>query len=280
MSSTESVQRNIFMVNGRPRMLRGVAITSGSTRLAELAARIGFDAVWIEMEHAGTDFSQVEQLCMAIEAGGGIPVVRIPDGDRHHVLRALEVGGQMVVVPMINTAEQAAAVVRYGKFPPLGSRGFNLRSRGLLYGLNGHEKSFLKANSETHLFAQIETREAIDNLDAICAVDGLSGVLIGPGDLSSSYGRPGDFQNRDMILIVTQAIERAKALGKRVGIFLGPGPMLEAAMAAGCDIAFLTTDISSLVTSWTQLLHSFQTDDGVRPIRAAGHDNLSARVLK
>src|SRR5262245_5545472 len=74
-------------IHGNPRVLRGVAIYSGSTRLAELAVRVGFDTIWIEMEHGPADFTQVEQLCMAIEAGGGIPTVRVPDGQRNHVLR-------------------------------------------------------------------------------------------------------------------------------------------------------------------------------------------------
>src|SRR4051812_31830516 len=87
---------------GTPRVLRGVAIYSGATRLAELAGKIGFDTVWIEMEHGPSEFEQVERLCVATEVGGAIPTVRIPDAERHHVLRALEVGARIVVVPMIN----------------------------------------------------------------------------------------------------------------------------------------------------------------------------------
>ena len=264
--------------NGDPRILRGVAITSGSTRIAELAARMGFEAAWIEMEHAGTDFAQVEQLCTAIEAGGGISAVRLPDAQRSHVLRALEVGARIVVVPMVNTAARAAQIVEYGKFPPLGSRGVNLRSRGLRFGLNGREEAFFEADNDTYLFAQIETREAITNLDSICQVRGLSGVLIGPGDLSSSLGMPGDFQNSEMIHIVANATERAKAKGKHVGIFVGPGPMLEAAIAAGCDLVFLSTDISSLVTAWSQLLSSFSPKNGAG--RQARPDTLHAGPAK
>jgi 2-keto-3-deoxy-L-rhamnonate aldolase RhmA len=239
---------------GGSRVVRGVAITTGSARLAEMAARLGFEAVWIEMEHGAVDFAQVEQICMAVEAGGGIPAVRVPDGERHHVLRALESGARVVVVPMINTAEAATRVVEYGKFPPLGSRGFNLRSRGLRYGLSGREQSFAEANEQTHLFAQIETCEAVDNLDAICRVPGLSGVLLGPGDLSSSLGRPGEFNSPELIRIVTSSIQRARALGRNAGIFVGPGPMLDAALVAGCNLAFLSTDVAGLVESWSRLL--------------------------
>src|SRR5204862_7850094 len=116
----------------------------------------------------------------AIEAGGATPVIRVPDGQRHHVLRALEVGANIVVVPMINTAEQARQVVRFGKFPPLGLRGYNTRSRGMNYGLGGAPaEMFEKANAATHLFGQVETTESVENLEAICAVDGISGILVG-----------------------------------------------------------------------------------------------------
>jgi 2-keto-3-deoxy-L-rhamnonate aldolase RhmA len=255
-----SADHNMFTDSeGRPRRLRGVAITSGSTRLAEMAARMGFDTAWIEMEHGQVDFSEVELLCMAVEAGGGIPTVRVPDGQRHHVLRALEVGARIVVVPMINGLSEAKRIVDHGKFPPLGSRGFNLRSRGLGYGLNGREASFAAANAQTHLFAQVETIEAAESTSDICAVEGLSGVLIGPGDLSSNMGRPGDFQAPAVIEVVSKTIRLARSLGKHAGIFVGPGPMLDAAIAAGCDLMFLGSDLSGLVTTWSGLLATAKT---------------------
>ncbi|MEP0844923.1 MAG: hypothetical protein HRF43_19655, partial [Phycisphaerae bacterium] len=155
----EQARCDIFQNGGGGRVLRGVAIGSGSTRLAELAGRLGFESVWIEMEHGPVDFSQAEMLSMAAELGGAVPALRVPDGQRHHILRALEIGARIVVVPMINTPEEAARLVEYGKFAPLGSRGFNVRSRGLGYGLNGCPASFAEANAYTYLFAQIETRE-------------------------------------------------------------------------------------------------------------------------
>src|SRR4051812_21353694 len=88
--------------DGQGKTLFGMTVASASTRLVEMAGRLGFDAVWIEMEHGPTDFNTVEAMCVSSEAGGAVPVVRVPDGQRHHVLRALEVGARIVVVPMIN----------------------------------------------------------------------------------------------------------------------------------------------------------------------------------
>jgi 2-keto-3-deoxy-L-rhamnonate aldolase RhmA len=244
---------------GKPRVLRGVAIASGSTRIAEMAARLGFDAIWIEMEHGPADFNQVEQLCVAIDAGGGIPVVRIPDGQRHHVLRALEVGARIVVVPMVDTPAEARKVVEYGKFPPLGSRGFNLRSRGLGYGLEGCPSGFASANASTHLFVQVESRQAVENLRAICEVEGICGILIGPGDLSSNLSRPGDFKDPEIIHIVAQCVRTAREYKRHAGIMVGQGPMLDAAVAAGADLLFVGSEMGELAVQWAQLLTALKS---------------------
>jgi 2-keto-3-deoxy-L-rhamnonate aldolase RhmA len=242
--------------SGQPRILRGVAVYSGATRIAEMAGRVGFETVWIEMEHGPADYGQVESLCTAVEVGGGIPTVRIPDGQRHHVLRALEVGARIVVVPMINNAVQAAQIVEYGKFPPIGARGYNTRSRGVGYGLCGITDGFSRANARTHLFAQIETAEAITNLDQICAVEGLSGIFVGPGDLSVSYGCTGKLCEQRLIDSVCDCIRRARARGLHAGILVPPGAMLTAAIDAGCDLMFCGGDFSELAVVWPKLLES------------------------
>lgn len=248
---------------GQPRVLRGVAIYSGAPRLAEMAARIGFETVWIEMEHGPTDFEQVERLCVATEVGGAIPTVRVPDGQRHHVLRALEVGARIVVVPMINTLKQAEELVEFGKFPPVGQRGFNVRSRGVGYGLTNYKEEFAAANERTYLFAQIETMEACENVDAICGVEGLSGIFIGPGDLSFSAGCGGDLKSDVMIETVVSCLRRARSAGKLAGILVPPGPMLTAAIEAGCNLVFVGGDVTQLAVAWSKLL------DSVTPAGAA-----------
>jgi 2-keto-3-deoxy-L-rhamnonate aldolase RhmA len=240
--------------DGKPRILRGVAVYSGAPRLAELAGMMGFDTVWIEMEHGPTDYALAEHISMAAEAAGALPTIRVSDGQRHHVLRALEVGARIVVVPMVQSAVAARQLVEYGKFAPLGARGYNTRSRGVRYGLGDKASVFSSANRRTHLFAQIETLEAVRNLDEICAVEGLSGIFIGPGDLSVSLGVTGDLDCDRMITTVTNCARRARSFDKHVGILVPPGRMLEAAMEAGCDLIFYGGDVSDLGAAWTRLL--------------------------
>jgi len=247
---------------GRPRVLFGVTVISNAPRLAELAGRIGFDTVWIDVEHGTPGFGEVEALCMAVQVGGAIPTVRIPDAQRHHVLRTLETGARIVVVPMVNDAETARQVVDHGKFPPLGSRGFNTRSRGVDYGLEDTAAAFRRANEDTYLITQVETVEAVANVEAICAVDGLAGILIGPGDLSASAGRTGQLTDPDLIDMVTETIRRARGLGKHAGILVSPGPLLEAAISAGADLVFCGGDLTNLVAAWRNLLSSMRRSEG------------------
>lgn len=259
MVSSSSSSDPFLNADGAPRVLKGAAVISGNLKIAEMAGRVGFDTVWIEVEHGGASFSEVEALCMAAEAGGAVPTVRLPNHQRENVLRALEVGARIVVVPMINDAETAREIVQHGKFPPLGQRGFNTRSRGLNYGLGGMDKlaeTFAAANAHTHLIAQIETAEAARNVAAICAMEGLSGVLVGPGDLSASLGKTGQFSDPELIAVVEGVMRTARAAGKHAGILVAPGPMLDAARAAGCDFFFCAGDINDLARTWRGVLAS------------------------
>jgi len=249
---------------GAPRMVRGVAVYSGSPRLAELAIRVGFETVWIEMEHGPTDFAAAEAICHAAESAGGFGSIRVPDGQRCHVMRALEVGARIVVVPMVNTADQARQVIQYGKFPPVGQRGYNTRSRAVGFGLADKCAAFVAANRQTHLFVQIETTEAVANLDAICGVEGLSGILIGPGDLSMSLGCSGDMASARVIETATDCIRRARAAGRHAGILVAPGPLLTAALEAGADLIFSGGDITDLIPRWRDLLNAL-AGEGSRP---------------
>ncbi len=242
----------------RPRVLRGVAVVTGATRLAEMAGKIGFDTVWIEVEHGPASFSEVEALCVATEAGGAVPTVRLPDAERHHVLRALEVGARIVVVPLVNDAETARQIVQHGKFRRWGCAGSTRAAAGSTTVWTLLE-AFEQANARAHLIAQIETLEAVQNLEAICSVPGLAGILIGPGDLSVSAGKIGDFTDPEMIDLVAGCMKRARAQGKHAGILVAPGPMLDAALAAGCDLVFCGATSPNLTRAWRDLLASMTT---------------------
>lgn len=241
---------------GNHRLLRGVTIYSGSPLLAGLAARVGFEVVWIEMEHGPAGFERVESLCLAALANGALPLVRLPDGERHHVLRALESGARILLVPMVDNASYARRIVAHGKFPPLGKRGFNLRTWGTEFGLAGAEATLAQADARTHLFAQIETPQAVADVDEICAVEGLTGIFIGPGDLSLNMGLTGQVNHPQVIEIAVDCVRRAQRAGKRSGTLVSPGPLLSAVIEAGCDLVICGGDVVDLAASWPRLLAS------------------------
>ena len=112
MASNTTLTNPFANETGEPRRVWGVSLYSGAPRLAELACRIGFDAVWIEMEHGPTDFVQAEALCYATLANDGLPLIRLPDSSRNFVLKAVEVGARIIVVPMVNDAATARQIVQ------------------------------------------------------------------------------------------------------------------------------------------------------------------------
>lgn len=242
--------------HGNPKRLRGMAILSNSPWVAELAPKVGFDLVWFDMEHGSLGFAELGQLCQAAENGGAITLARAADGQRTSILRALEVGARFVLVPMIETAEQARQIVAFAKYPPVGSRGFSSRSRGAFYGLNPMNETLARANERTKVFALIESVQGLANVDAICAVEGLDGIFVGPGDLSFEIGEPGAFGSARLIEMVVQCIRSAHKAGKRAGLFAAPSPVFTAALAEGCDIVVPGADIGYLVTGWQKLLET------------------------
>lgn len=249
-----SMEERLIQWDASEKILFGTANLTGSTRLAEMAGSIGFDMVWIEMEHGIAGYEKMESLAMATVAGGAVPVARISGFQRDQVLRTLEAGIRVVVVPMINTGAMAEALVQNGKFPPLGSRGFNTSSRGLRYGLHPFVENFEWANRSTHLIGQVETTEAVENLDDILAVDGLSGLLVGPGDLSVSLGCTADFDNPVLRDMITSIIRKTRDAGKHAGIMAASMSVIKTAYDAGADFLFCASDIGNLRGDWQKTL--------------------------
>lgn len=271
--------------NGKPNVLWGAAIGSASPRAAELAARVGFDVVWIDLEHASADLMTAESLCRAAQVGGAVPLVRTGGARRDQILPALEIGARIVVVPLVNDAATAREVVQHGKFRPLGERGYNTRSRAADYGLGPLPAA--RMNAETWLFAQVETREAVANLNDILAVDGLAGIFIGPGDLSADLDRAGDFVNPKLHEMVAACVRAARNADRHAGILMAPGPLIDTALAAGADLCVIGSDLGAMIQVWREQLERARIRDDPSPAAglegAGGHHsavNLDLRRTK
>lgn len=245
---------------GRTQPLIGCAVNSGSPRIAELAGNLGFDVVWIELEHASTDLKSAEVLCLAAEAAGAYPLIRTAGDHRDHILGALEVGARILVVPMVQDAQTAARIVQHTKFPPLGNRGFNTRSRAARFGTLPVREYMEDSNREIKLLPQIETRKAVENLDEILSTEGIDGVFIGPGDLSAELGVPGNFTDPNLMDLVSRTIFETKKRGKVVGILTSSPGLVSEARDAGVDLLVIGSDFATLIDGWKTILQIFANE--------------------
>ncbi len=195
-------------------LLVGTMITLNAPEVAELLAEVGFDWLFIDAEHGVFEARELQALLQA--AGTATPVlVRVAAGTEVPIKKALDVGASGVIVPLVNTAEQAAEVVRLARYAPAGSRGVGIaRAHG--YGLHLAEYVHT-ANERVAVIVQAEHIEAVRNIEAIVRVAGIDAVLVGPYDLSASMGKVGQVEDGE----VRQAIDRVTAVCKDAGIRLG-----------------------------------------------------------
>src|SRR2546422_5745523 len=160
--------------DGRFVTLGWLSVSHGFT--AEVMARQGFDALCVDMQHGTTDMSDVWPMLQAISQTETVPVVRVPWNDPATIMKALDLGAYGIIVPLINTADDAAKAVAACRYPPVG-----MRSSGPVRAVHYGGSDYLaKANDEIVVMAMIETKEGLANLDAICATKGLDAVYIGP----------------------------------------------------------------------------------------------------
>lgn len=186
---------------------------------AEVMARAGWDSVTIDMQHGTADYDDVLAMLPVLNQTTTTGLVRVPWNDPIQVMRVLDAGAMGVICPMIETADDAARFVSYCHYPPLGQRSFGPIRARLAYGETYTER----ANHDILALAMIETRQAVESLDAILAVDGLSGLYIGPADLASAYGHPPGFdrQEPDLLEIIRSIRTRSTEHGLIAGIHCG-----------------------------------------------------------
>jgi len=169
-------------------------------------AEAGFDYLFIDMEHSTYELEEVKWLCRECRLSGIVPLVRPPDAEYHLIARPLDAGALGVVVPRINTVEQAERVVRSVRYPPLGARG-NAMSRVM----SDYERVSVReyvdwSNDEMLIVIQIETVEGLSNLDDVLSVNGIDAVMVGPNDLAISLGIPQSYEDPAFERSLTQVI--------------------------------------------------------------------------
>jgi 4-hydroxy-2-oxoheptanedioate aldolase len=194
----------------------GLWSSLASSYSVEVIAGAGFDWLLLDMEHSPNDLESLLGQLQAAAPYATQPVVRVPWNDMVAIKRVLDVGAQSLLVPYVSSAEEAAAAVSYTRYPPRGVRGVAGTTRATRF---GRIKDYAKrAHQEIGLLVQVETAPALASLEAICAVDGIDGVFIGPADLHASLGFPGEIAHPEVKPRIDEAIRRIRKCGKAPGI--------------------------------------------------------------
>lgn len=184
--------------------------------LVEVAAIAGFDFVIIDQEHGPIRAETAQTLCMAADARGISPVIRVRKNDEAEILSALDVGACAVQIPQITCGEDGRQAVRASKYGPVGERGLSPLTRAWDYSKQGGPAW---QNENTIVIVHVEGKKGIDNIDEIAAVDGLDVIFLGPYDLSNSLGIPGQVKDPRVVDAMKRAIGVIRAQGKAVGTF-------------------------------------------------------------
>ena len=198
---------------GKPAI--GAFVALGHPDVTEMLSRLGFDWLVIDSEHSALGFETIQTMLQAMNGSDCTPIVRPPWNDMVAIKRILDMGPHGLLIPWINSREDAEYAVRACKYPPKGLRGFGPRRAAMI------DRAYVSTvNEELLIIAQIETREAVENLDDILSVDGIDAVYIGVMDLSYSYGLTApDFENPEYLGAFEKVLSVADKWKKPAGLF-------------------------------------------------------------
>jgi 4-hydroxy-2-oxoheptanedioate aldolase len=234
----------------------GTWLKIASGEPVEIMAYAGFDFVVVDLEHAPLDLQTAYRLVNSAAALGMTPLVRVPDKTPSTIQKVLDAGAAGILVPHVDTVEQAAAVGRACRFPPHGVRGAGGTSRAGAWGLRPN-KEYLATADDVLCVPQLESVEAIKAAPEMLALDTVDAVFVGAADLSMSMGTTPTAP--EVTELVASAIEAAHAAGKRCGLAFGGAPdAAAAAVRDGCDFVLLSNDTSMLAQAARGLVTAFR----------------------
>lgn len=244
---------------GSPVLMTSAAFTA-SPGLCELLGKLGFDCVWIDMEHRPLTEREVFHMIQGARAGDIDTCVRIRSLERTAFARPLEDGASGLMIPHCRCADDARRAVEYARFAPLGDRGVDAAGPDADY-LTADLNAYLKhANAETFLVLQIEDKEAAEHVDEIAAVEGADILFLGLLDLTQSLGVPGQPGHPDVRRVVARVAEAAAAHGKHWGCSLGSAEAAKPYFDMGARFFNLRGDLSVMIAGFKQIKADF---DGI-----------------
>lgn len=234
----------------------GLWSSLSSNYSVEVIAGSGYDWILLDTEHSPND---LEAVLSQLQAAAPYPtnaVVRVAWNDMVLIKRYLDVGAQSLLIPYVQNADEARAAVAATRYPPVGVRGVAGTTRASRF---GRVKNYAKtAHEELCVLVQVETKTALDNIEAICAVEGVDGVLIGPADLHASLGYTGETGNAAVVPLIEDAIRRIRQAGKAPGVLTSVEAEVRRYIAAGCLFTAVGSDVGLLARGSEHLLAKFR----------------------
>lgn len=235
----------------------GLWLGLGETFTAEICAGAGFDWLLIDSEHGPNDLRSIFAQLQAIAPYSSQPVVRPPYGDSVLIKQLLETGVQTLLVPMVETAEEAENLVRAMKYPPEGIRGVgSALARASRWGRV--EDYMERANDEMCLLIQVETKKGINNLDEILAVDGIDGIFFGAADLAASYDLPGKTNHPMIVDIILESLKRCKNQSLAGGVLCADKQLNQRFINAGAHFVAVGVDALLLANATSHLCAEYK----------------------
>jgi 4-hydroxy-2-oxoheptanedioate aldolase len=225
----------------------------------EILSDAGFDWLLLDTEHAPNELPMVHSQLQAAATGTAHPVVRPAWNDQVIIKRLLDVGTQSLLIPYIETEEEARRAVASTRYPPQGVRGFASQSRASRFARI--KEYYARASEEICVLLQVETKLGLENLEKIAGVEGVDGVFVGPGDLSAALGYLGQPGHPEVVKVIDDAVRRIKACGKAPGILTGDVKLAQHFIEIGCLFTAVGSDLGVLVNGAEQLASMFKSQN-------------------
>ena len=236
--------------------LTGTFLNLGSSLTAEIAGNAGFDWVLIDLEHGAGNRNELLLQLQAIESTPAVPIVRIAWNDPVIFKQVLDLGASGIMVPYVQTSEEARKAVAAMRYPPDGIRGVAVMNRACGFG-PGFDDYFRAAGSKLLTILQIESPTALENLDEIAAVDGADVLFVGPMDLSVGLGIPQQWEHPLMRSALARVVSACQKAGKVAGMIVMSESQIETALANGFSMLSFSSDGAMVVKGMRSLAGAF-----------------------
>ena len=233
------------------------ALCFAEPAIFELVSKMGFDGIWLDLEHHGHSVETASHLMRAARVCAADIVARPAKGEFTRMARLLEVGAQAIMYPRCDSAEEAAEVVKFAKFAPLGRRGFDGANADSAYAGTPVIEYLDHANQETLIVVQLEDQRAVDQAEAIAAVPGVDAIMLGPADFSILEGFAGEFDHARMDSVIRTIVAAAKNTGKHWARTVGTAKQAEESLELGARLLFHGADIIFLRNGLQQIQADF-----------------------